>query len=80
MRPPKVAGARKQRNDKELSRTQVRKAAGWSRDRAAVIAQVSHALTRLYEIDPKFVTDEVKRGRLDEVWKTMRAIAEGRAA
>ena len=47
---------------------EIRKAAGWSRERAAVTAGVSTHLCHLYEVDPKAVRDVAKRKRLDAVY------------
>lgn len=58
----------------------LRRAAGWSRDRAAVEARVSYALARLYEIDPALVHDPARRARLDAVYARVREIADARRA
>ena len=54
----------------------IRRAAGWSRYRAAVEAGVSYPTTRLYEHDPSAVRDERKRRRLDAVYERLRDCAE----
>lgn len=57
-------------------REQVRKRAGVSRDRAAVLAGVSYPTARLYEADPDEVKDLNKRTALDRVYDGFRESAE----
>jgi hypothetical protein len=55
----------------------IRKAAGWSRDRAAVEARVAYATCRLFEANPEAVAPET-RARLEATWERMRVEAERR--
>lgn len=61
-------------------RTEIRRQAGWSRDRAAVEARAAYATTRLYEADPTAVVDPEVRARLDLIWSRMQEEAEKREA
>jgi hypothetical protein len=61
-----------------VSLAQIRKLAGWSRDRAAVEARCAYQTARLYEIDPEAVSDAEARARLDAVYVRIREIADAR--
>ena len=53
----------------------IRKAAGWSRDRAAVEARVSYAICRLYEACPGAIVRTDVRTRLDSTYAIIGAEA-----
>jgi hypothetical protein len=55
----------------------IRRRAGWSRDRVAVEAGVAYATCRIYELHPAAVIDPERRARLDAVYAKLRAMVRG---
>lgn len=51
-----------------LELANIRKKAGWSRDRAAVEARVAYSICRLYEANPAAVVNPAARARLDATY------------
>jgi len=60
------------------SLAELRRKAGWSRDRAAVEARTAYATARLYEANPDAVVDSAVRARLDAIYHRIRAEAEAK--
>jgi hypothetical protein len=60
---------------------QIRKAAGWSRERTGVTAGVTAATCRMYELaGPDAIKDAEKRAGLDRTYAELRRIAAERRA
>jgi hypothetical protein len=63
-----------------LELANLRKKAGWSRDRAAVEARVAYAICRLYEANPSAIVNQQARARLDAVYARIGVEAGAKAA
>lgn len=59
----------------------IRRRAGLSRDRVAVLAGVSYPTCRVFEASPEMVRDPAKRARLERVYDgLLRQLADAEAA